>query len=176
MKRLSLAVAVVLSITTFANAQPSNKPSPSTPVTVVNTPLSVQGTVNVGNFPTPAAASVPFQKMLQSGFTTSFTVPSTDRLVIEYVSFSCSALGSDPELFAIGLETTASGQYGMHYFAPIKTAFSSSEGPAGTTRFAGGMQTRIYADPGTAVSYFYNSPGGLSVGCAVTVSGSLMPE
>jgi hypothetical protein len=62
MKRLFLAVAVVLSITTFANAQtpPEIKPSPSTPVTVVNTPvpvtvpggIKVTGDVNIANTPT----------------------------------------------------------------------------------------------------------------------------
>lgn len=61
MKRLSLIVALVVSITTFANADPPPiKPSPSTPVTVVNTPvpvtvpggITVTGDVNIANTPT----------------------------------------------------------------------------------------------------------------------------
>lgn len=109
------------------------------------------------------------QVMLQTGVSTSFSVPSAKRLIIEYVSFSCNAAGSD-QLWAIGLSTVANGQYALHYFAPVKTAFLDNQ-----THFAGSQQTRLHADPSTNVHFFHFAGSTPSLSCALTFSGYYMP-
>jgi len=141
----------------------------SAPVHVVNTPLPVQGTVNVGNFPTSSTVS---GSVMVSNFPATqltrdadnqarsyitiefddsnpFTVPDGKILVIEEVS----ATGFFPAGFvALEFDGDVGPASKTHrwarYFAPV---------PGGAANFS--YQTRIYAEGGQTITY-HSSPAG----------------
>jgi len=126
---LITVAAISFASSSFAQV-PDPRPGPSTPVTVVNTPLPVTGTISgtvdatvTGNVNativgTPqvkiATDQVPFTKQLclpncSAGSPRSFTVPGSTaggqtvkELVIDFVSFRCTGTGriGDVELLA----------------------------------------------------------------------------
>jgi hypothetical protein len=102
----------------------------------------------------------------------TYTVPSDRRLVIEFVSGSCSTIGSSGagslnglNSLTLQLETTAGGtNVASHIFPPAIFL--------GQISLA--HQTRIYADPGTTVEFFMGAavgPSPFSIDCTITISG-----
>jgi hypothetical protein len=109
----------------------------STPVRDVEnparTPFASSGTVTVdpgfaGVFGTPIA-----------------DVPANKRLVVEYVSVTCSTpAGNEPNQVSVGatLAVSGGGTITRSYQIPIQPQGD----PASPTRFVGGLQTTLYAD------------------------------
>jgi hypothetical protein len=106
--------AISFASPSFAQA-PDPRPGPSTPVTVVNTPLPVTGTISIGNLPVPLEVTGTVQVSgteepwrFRGACTTAgvcgagdYTVPTGKRLVIEYVSLAAS--GQPTGDLAVGL-------------------------------------------------------------------------
>ena len=146
---LSLVIGLVMLFTPASTqGQDGTGGPPPRDVNVVNTPLPVTGTVNIGNLgDSPLAvrdvdnpARRPFHSVLP------FTVPAGKRLVIEHYS---ARFLSDPgcRLSVDALRTSVNGASLLHFFTPTLTGST-------TQRFSTvvSQQTRLYADPGTTVS------------------------
>lgn len=170
--------AVSVASSAFAQA-PDPRLGPSTPVTVVNTPLPVTGTVS-GNINativgTPevkiATRQVPFAKTLCiPNFCTpaspdTFTVPATtnggqtvSELVIDFVSGACTGTG---RLASMWLESThgtkaiadTGDNFTRNFFPFAETQYNSALGLNGLQSFS--QQTSITYVPGTVVSTTY---------------------
>ena len=182
-------VAIALGISSPVSAQgnsPQNPPAqPNGPqVTVVNTPANpvpVSGVVTVTGTPsvtlsnntetTPIfvhsvgqPAQTPFQARL---FNTPLTVASDKQLTIEFVTANCSLDNTLVTSTEFDLFTKVGGVEIGHHFSPkFSRNFNSGTG-INRTFFTSTDQTRIYADPGTTVSF------GTIQGffCDVTLSG-----
>ena len=97
----------------------------------------------------------------------SLVVPANRRLVIEYVSGTCSTENLTAMLFFARLSTLVGTELATHTFVPQPVGSTSSK------IYAVAQQTRIYADPGTNVTASVGSNFG-SAGCFVTLSGYLL--
>ena len=183
-------VAIALGISSPVSAQgnsPQNPPGqPNGPqVTVVNTganPVPVSGVVTVSGTSnvtlsnntatTPVfvqtvgqPAQTPFQTRLTFG--TPLTVDSDKQLTIEFVTANCSLDNTVLTSTEFNLNTKVGGNQIGHHFSPkFSRNFNSGTG-INRTFFTSTDLTRIYADPGTTVSF------GIIQGffCDVTLSG-----
>lgn len=149
--------AVTLSFLPGHTVVAAPAPPPSVPVTVVNTPLPVSGTVNA-TVADPAASRVQFTaNSVVFPFTAG--VPAGQALVIEELSVVCiGAPVTDVRLFV-----TSGGSLAQYTFAPV--SLTASEWISTQT-------SRIYADPSTVVSV----GTGTSVAganCTVSIAGHL---
>ena len=116
-------------------------------------------------------ARLPFQKTLCTpGFGNpqcpdNITIPADKRLVIEYVSGSCTSATTDTASL-VEIQTIAGGQVASSH------AVTQFMGVSTVKHYSVAQLTRIYADPNTpvhvAVSRF---PGVGSASCIVTLSG-----
>ena len=152
-----------------AAASPTTIPPPLN-VNVVNTPLPVTGTINVGNLgdaPLPVRdVENPARQPVQFEFNglNDYQVPAGKRLVIEYVSAELNSLASACTKAVATLQTTAGGVEESHPF------YLQLIGTVGTQRdYAVNQQTRLYADPNTMIQ-----PGSRTAGCGGTVIESIV--
>ena len=164
-----IVASVVVGGAAFAQGPPDPRGGASTPVQVLNTtenPVPVTGTVSVsilGNEPLPvrvvdSATMTPFHAFIRRnpqvpGFPfTPFTVPASQRLVIEYVSGELTGAAPCATAPRMLLRTTVGGTTLTHYFYPEDTGVIT-EGPNLEPARAYGLsrETRLYADPGTQV-------------------------
>ncbi len=140
---------VALSGTPNVNATISGMPTvnlaPGASVNVASTPSTPVFTRDKDN-----PALTPFQTTLCSAiggsicsFPDSFTVPATQRFVIEFVAEVCGTGISGSAVDSAQLTTIAGGSFVFYNFAP---------GPVNSfgNSFSN-QQVRIYADPGTTV-------------------------
>jgi hypothetical protein len=134
----------------------TNTPSNPVPVAVQGTAqVTVQGIATVKSSDAPGRQ--PFQKALrviiQDGDSTAagtVTVPAGKRLVIEHVTVQAIA-APGTALFNLMVKGTVQGEEGRQ-FLPIE--HTSNVGPNGGTDFiVAGGPVRLYADPGTFVSF-----------------------
>jgi hypothetical protein len=148
----ALAIAAVCFIGNQSSAQPQGGPN----VTVVNTPLPVTVTNPQGLV---VGTPVAFGLGAFPATSNTYNVPSTQRLVMEYVSAGC-VTPSNTQPPAFNLVAVTNGATIMHILAT----------PFGTSNNWGyGQLVKIYADPGTQVVLNVNS--GV---CVVDVSGQLV--
>ena len=126
----ALAIAAVFCISSQALAQPQGGPN----VTVVNTPLPVTVT-------NQAIPGTPVAFLLKES--TTFTVPTGQRLVIEYVSAVCGATA--PGVFPGVLLTAVTNGVANQFV--LATPFT----PPNASLWAFGHLVKIYADSGTQV-------------------------
>jgi hypothetical protein len=131
----ALAIAAVLFVGSQASAQPQGGPN----VTVVNTPLPVTVT-NQAMPGTPVAFTL---GDTISPPTPTFTVPTGQRLVIEYVSAVCGATA--PGVFPGVLLTAVTNGVANQFV--LATPFT----PPNASLWAFGHLVKIYADSGTQV-------------------------
>ena len=183
-------LAIALCISSPVSAQgngPQNPPGqPNGPqVTVVNTganPVPVSGAVTVSGTSsvtlsnntatTPVfvqsvgqPAQTPFQTSLTFG--TALTVASDKQLTIEFVTANCSLDNTLLTSTEIDLTTTVGGNTVGHNFSPkFSRNFNSGTG-INRTFFTSTDLTRLYADPGTTVSFSIIQ----GFNCNVTLSG-----
>jgi len=164
----------------YAQGAPVVKPSPATPVEVINStanPVPVTVVNQQGSGPQPFQVAlcrdIGTPARCPAGSSQSFAVPSDRRAVIEYVSGECPQAGSaiNPLENITGalLTTTVNGVIATHLFPTLKGL--TGNGDLNGVYVA--QQTRVYADPGTTVT-LGASVGGLLSGhltCSVTVSG-----
>ena len=145
------------------------------PLPVTGT-TAVSGTVSVRDVDNAARSPIQIELCQSASFggptptclaPPSAAVPSTHRLVIEYVSGGCSVTPGVITFVRIHLGTTAGGTSASHVFPLTKDALD-----AGQLETA--LQTRIYADPGSTVGLGMTAsagPGDGFVLCVVTLSG-----
>ena len=141
---------------------------------------SIGEAVPVRDLDNPDPALHPFQTALcetvnQSLFpcnvSNTFTVDSNIRgFVIEYVSASCENNSNSRTADYVGISGTAGGVAAFHFVAQfgrevIGNAF---------TFITFAQQTRIYADPGSAVRLSF-SPASIDGRCEATLSGHVIP-
>jgi hypothetical protein len=113
-------------------------------------------------------AQTPFQVSLANG--ASLTVPAGKRLVIEYVGvWAYTEAGAIA--YAPTLNTQVEGVSRPHTFGLENTGTSSA---GNLTFFHSGQATRLYADPGTTVSWWTSSYNGPLYGSQATLSGYLV--
>lgn len=158
----SIAALVWLSLPSTAFAQqPDPRPGPSTPVTVMNTPLPVTGTLEITSAnPLPVVAVQPddtvlnaFQKRISFGAGNpdsdkEFLVPAGTRLVIESITTEADvAVNQRPQVF---LSLSLGGKNSIHY-VPVTFAGRDDGGSFPTDTFQASHQTRWFADGGTMV-------------------------
>jgi hypothetical protein len=142
---------------------------------------SIAQAVPVRDLDNPDPALHPFQTNLcettnQSLYpctlSNTFTVDSTIRgFVIEYVSASCennSTNGRTNDY--VGIHNTAGGVAAAHLVVQFGREVIGST----FTNITFGQQTRIYADPGSAVRLSF-SPGSIDGRCEATLSGHEIP-
>lgn len=183
MKAVICAITLgAISAATSASAQgpPNPVPAPSMPVTVMNTPLPVTGTVsgsvNATIVGTPvvkiATGHVAFTKRLcipnfcTPASPSSFTVPGTTaggqtvkELVIEFVTGLCTGTGRIGEMWLEaenGTEAIADtgDNFSRNVFPASASPYNSALGLNGSQSFS--QQTSITYSPGTAVSTTYS--------------------
>jgi hypothetical protein len=168
---------------------------PSTPVQLLGPlPLPVSGSLDISGTPNVNVANTeadpavvrdadnparsPFQAVLCTtasfnggsvptclGASSTLAVPSDRRLVIEYVAADC--VQSNVNFIQVSLGTTVGGVNSNY---PVHLAFNVFS----TAFLEGGQQTRIYADPGSAVFIADSASGGAlpgSVVCHLRISG-----
>lgn len=92
---------------------------------------------------------------------TLFNVPSDRRLVIEFVSGSCTTVGSIQAL-TVGIASTVGGFGALHL---LDLAFA----PFSNTILRVSQQTRIYGDPGSTVSLLVGGAFGAGGGATCTL-------
>ena len=147
-----------------------------------STPLSVQEVFN------PAA--LPFNmKLCDSNFgecspslTNTFTVPTTvggisvKRLVIEYVSASCSVTPSDGAVLEFSVSVNVGSGGPVYDFTPF-TVLTTSSGSTFRYQSVAGV-TRIYANPGDVIlAAVQGFTGGTNYACdPEAVSGYYLPQ
>ena len=141
----------------------------STPVRDVEnparTPFAASGTVTVG----PGFAGV---------FGTPIAdVPQNTRLVVDYVSVSCSSpVGNAPTLVSVGatLASSGGGTITRNYQIPIQPQGNL----ASPTTFAGCLQTTLYADRqiggGGVSGNVLRETGSGTTTCSFTLNGHLI--
>ena len=159
----SIAALAWLSLPSTAFAQqPDTRPGPATPVTVMNTPLPVTGTLEVTSAnPLPVVAVQPddsvlnaFQKRILFGSGNpdsdkEFLVPAGTRLVIESITAEADvAVNQRPQVF---LSLSLGGKFSIHY-VPVTFAGRDDVGSFPTDVFQASHQTRWFADGGTKVT------------------------
>lgn len=132
----------------------------SAPVTIVS-PLPLP----VDDVSRPAATSV--QHNFVPGYD-PYVVPAGKRLVIEFVSASCTTEGSG-RIVAAYLTTSVGTQRTPHSFYPVLTGST----PDGGTIQVFSHATRLYADPATDVFATVTSIGGLGSCTSLVFSGYL---
>jgi hypothetical protein len=114
----------------------------------------------------------PFQAVLI--YPTSFqaAVPSSParELVIDFVSISGIVVENAgfTTVVPVAELATFSGGVSLPHFLLVQAA---ANGNPGEFQLIGSETTRIYADPGTFISFFLNVPGTVSNGIVMTVSG-----
>ncbi|MGH9794179.1 MAG: hypothetical protein ACRD5G_05355 [Candidatus Acidiferrales bacterium] len=121
------------------------------------------------------SAGSPFQAPLEAAVgvpttgSSSFAVPANKRVIIEFVSGFCRPVTATDSMRAeVGLFTTSGGVSASHAL-PMAQPFSF------TQSFA--ESTKIYADPGTTVSFGLGviaGPAPAFVSCSATISGLLV--
>jgi len=166
---VAVIVLVLVSSSIGPNSVAAQGPPEGVRVEIVN-PLPVPVT-DAGN-PVPS----PFQASLcgkHGSFTCqdipeTLTVPGDVRLVIEFVSFTCSASGTTPSpatVTIVGLTTTVSNSTVRHNFIPVRSIGNSSDS-------LGSQSTKLYADPGTEVRLAFASlSDNVGSSCFVSISG-----
>lgn len=182
---LLVASTVVYVFTDAARAANDGNPKP---VTVENTP-----NVNVTNIPpininndstdpipveTIVPVRIPFQheeKDLVSNVGSKileFTIPETDRLVIEHVSARVVA-SSGSNIRDISLRTTENGATAPHWLV----VGNSREDTGLGNIFVVGQDVRLYADPGSLVRLLVTVDpiASADVSAQMSVSGYLVP-
>jgi hypothetical protein len=136
----------------------------STPVTVVN-PADIAKSEGIQH---------PYQTEVQCLFEnnsnvcfTSFTSPTSQRLVFEFISGQCF-LNSAQDLISLFISTTIGGQSAQHFISspPSRTFFGGM-----IVNF--GQAVRIYADQNTTINFEANSSdfANSSNSCNLTISG-----
>lgn len=170
-------IALIALSLSFTHVEPVGGAG-SAPVTVVNTPLPVQGTVNVANFPAsnnvtlnPATQNPvtvvnpadiakalgiqhPYQKEVlcqwpndNNHCDVSFTSPTNQRLVFEYISGQCN-LNPGMQILDVNVITIAGGARAVHNLGIVNPAGGNF---FGNVLVSFGQTVRLYADQGTQV-------------------------
>jgi hypothetical protein len=154
MKRLQkhLILAAVLvgltTVTTMLNPQPASAASSSSVQVVPNSPFGEMASAVAGSFPT-------------------ITVPSTKHLVIETLSLAVIVpYGSQAMAY---IRYTSGGNSAM-LFVPMTLAYSTT-GAGAVSIYIVTQEVRLYADPGTSVSFEPYIPYGNLGPAYMTVSG-----
>ena len=142
------------------------------PVTEVNTPLPV-AEVDIAaknrfqaqaNITTDANGNITFGQ---------FTNPSTNVLIIEFVSGTCTT-NAATKIVQLGFQTLAAGVSATHSLMP-NLLFSDGS----NNYYAISQQTRIYAEPSGAISLtselHVDGAGPEVINCSVVISGYLSP-
>ena len=163
---LVLVVTLVALVPLVSRGQGNsgNAPPPFN-VNVVNTPLPVTGTINVGNLgdsPLPVRdVDNPARQPIQANIIEVppqipnpilFTVPAGKRLVIEYVSADIQANTQCATAPLYALRTTTGGVALNHFFQSEFTGTLGAAANEATRAYGLSQQTRIYADPNTTVT------------------------
>lgn len=172
------------------NGTPTMQLAGGTSVGINGTPtVQLAGGANVGINNLPAVqmtrdkdnpALAPFQTTMCGGAAflsspcpladpSSFTVGANHRLVIEYVSVECNAIGTNWFVMGDFLQTTVGGNSSNYSFPPGQMN--------GALMSIANQQTRIYADPGTTVGFNVIGLSGSGSGqfsCFAMLSGNLV--
>lgn len=163
---LVLVVTIVALVPLVSRGQGNsgNAPPPFN-VNVVNTPLPVTGTINVGNLgdsPLPVRdVDNPARQPIQANIIEVppqipnpilFTVPAGKRMVIEYVSADIRANTQCATAPQYALRTTTGGVALNHFFQSEFTGTLGAAANEATRAYGLSQQTRIYADPNTTVT------------------------
>ena len=191
-----IMIAIALSVPTIGDAAGPDtginvnvlnpvtlNPAAPNPVTIVNPAGAPPSTVTVANPVTAADIAkalgigqpVMFSTGLgNTGVSTKFQVPAAQRLVIEYVSGSCFVGNASIDELAIVVRDAAG-----HAVASTAVNLSVSSIGSGSQAFAAfGHLARVYANPGTAVTFevIRSEGGGGSSGsfCDTYFSGQLV--
>jgi hypothetical protein len=161
MKRLHLIFGVILVGVGFQSAALAD----AREVVVVNTPTvtdadhparnAFQITLCTIGWP-PGCLSTP----------STVHVPNDKHLVIEFVSGQCNTDGANEIMTAAILATTANRAQVSHRFLPVHTLTTAT-----LNGYQVSQQTRLYADPGTAVAASAESYTRGAVGCLLNISG-----
>jgi hypothetical protein len=180
-----LAVVITLTPTGGAIAQGMR----AVLVEVVNTPdVNVNGAVTIGNRPTNPIPILDIGRPAREAFgarffclgiddcTETLTVPAGKLLVIETYSANC---GTGPDI-SVAVRSSieipqATAFSPRQFFFPLERSVLAPVGFGGLGRHHEmTAAVRIYADPGTEVSFgFRKSPGGSGFVCEASVSGLL---
>ena len=105
--------------------------------------------VNVREVDNPARTAIQFRLAnVNVDDPTFFTIPPNTRLVVEFVSANARTIGGCVPL-SIEVSTTVDGVSVLHSMAPSLVV----PGLLDQNFFVISQRTRIYADPGTNVSY-----------------------
>lgn len=151
-------VALALSVTACLPGDVPPAEAASVPLWVVD-----QDSVTVTPFTT--SRSVHNQG---GGTPASFTVPTSERLVIRFVSASCTSTDGVP-LTTVRVTATAD-----HFLAPSFTRFDQ---PSNTTTSTITHETLIFAEPGSTVQLMaFPTTNPATTTCNTTVSGYLVEE
>jgi hypothetical protein len=113
---------------------------------VINGPDNPVPVIDVGT----SAVEEPIQRFVRTNGETSFTVPDGKRLIIEFYSGTSSSL-SPCMVSALRITTELSGEPQTHTLLPVPVLFND---PSIVNAYTFSQQTRLYADPGTTVSFF----------------------
>lgn len=154
MRRSSVLFGLGLFLLGLMVVSPTSHSSGSAPVTVINTPLPVQGTVNLGNSPMVNAA--------QSG---AWNVGISGTPTVAIGSFSGNVPVANPldgSGNAVPLVTKDSENPGRHYFSVVNTN--------NCTFVSGLCKTVVYKVPPNEVAVVESVSGG----CTVPTPGPLL--
>lgn len=149
-----LVGALVIGVADDAAAPPP--PQPILTSEVVKDPIQKLLCIALGTAPLSCGA-----------FPSSFSVPSDQRLVIEFVSGTCEVTSPTTRV-NVALETTVGADTRTHVLHLLAD-------PLQTLNFDFTYQTRVYADPGSNVSIFSSVGGAEDFGstCFLAFSGRL---
>jgi len=164
--------SVALTGTPTVNLGPGNAVGINGPVQLGNdavNPALVRDVDNPGRFPIQTRVCVQGGTALAScfGVPDAFSVPTGKRFVIEFVSGTCQFSPPGSGLRAVSFFTVAGGTMAEH---SLITSEAFSDATHTVNYF--GQQTRIYADPETAVTLIH--PAFSDHRCAMTLSGYLL--
>jgi hypothetical protein len=193
--RVCMALSIMATVYVADMAAQSEPVGPVKPVVVVNTPdapVPVTGTVGITtNQPVPVTGSVtvattegnpllvsdvnniarePFQRILfLPAGPTSFVVPAGKSMVIEFASMN-TAVDTGCRVVALVIQTTLAGTTAGFSLPPTHAILP------GRNFDTVGQQVRIYADPGTQVSFspFTQTSGSCNLIGSISISGYLV--
>lgn len=187
--KIAMRMACLLVAIGFSTGGLAAGPPAGLGVRVLNTPLPVTGTVNVGpvnitgtvpirDIENPARQPYQNDEILSTpagllGDNATFTVPSDKRLVIEFVSFSANwPAGQYTTRFFIGVCNAAGGTCPTSYYVAPSAPVAEFGGEVFSV---GSSPVRLYADPGTEVTVGVRRNATTGEGLAsVSVSGYLV--
>ena len=163
---------IAIAGTPTVNLGPGNTVGISGPVQVSNdavNPALVRDVDNPGRSPIQARLCVQSGTVLAScfGVPDAFSVPTGKRFVIEFVSGTCQFSPPGSGLRAVAFFTVVDGTTAEH---SLITSEAFSDATHTVNDF--GQQTRIYADPETAVTLIH--PAFSEHRCGMTLSGYLV--